>query len=119
MAVLSPTLINVSILAIYGLLSAAMLWYRRGHPWGVIYDRHKEPVAGAVVSLIDLDHPQMSRPPVVTTAAGRYSFLTDKGTYQVSVSQKSEAGGIWPVYSTAPFSQAKHEGHIARDIELP
>jgi hypothetical protein len=119
MAVLAPTGINVAMVIIYLILASAMLWYRRGHPWGVVYSSSRKPVAGAVVNLINLDNPQVARPPVVTTAAGRYAFLTDKGNYQVSVSQKNAGGAIWPVYSTPPLKQTKPQGHVAPDIELP
>jgi hypothetical protein len=104
---------------LYLLLISAMLWYRHRHPWGVIYDHLRQPVAGAIVTLYDLDHPQITRPPVVTTASGRYAFLTDKGKYQLSVAQKNAAGTIWPVVSTPPLKLASNQGHIAQDIQLP
>jgi hypothetical protein len=119
LAVLSPSVINLSIIGIYVLVMAAMLLYRVRHPAGVVYDRNHKPVAGAVVTLFDLQHPQMSRPPVVTTSSGRYAFLTDKGEYQLNVALKNEAGVMWPVTSTPPIEQKSKQGHIAKDITLP
>lgn len=119
MTAFAPTTINLLISGLYILLIGAMLWYRVRHPSGTIYDSDGRPVAGAIITLYDLEHPQMSRPPVVTTSSGRYAFLTDKGNYQLGVARKNQAGVIWPVISTPPIKQTSKQGHIAHDIKLP
>jgi hypothetical protein len=119
MASLSPSIANLLIAGLYMVLVAVMLWYRHRHPWGVIYNHAHQPVAGAVVTLYDLENPQISRPPVVTSASGRYAFLTDKGKYQLGVAIKNAAGTVWPVVSTPPLKQTSSQGHIAQDIQLP
>jgi hypothetical protein len=118
MAAFAPNSINVTIAGLYALLAIGMFWYRQQHPWGVIRDAKHQPLAGAVITLNDINNPLLHRPPVVTTAAGRYAFLVDKGHYQLSIARRRNGGEVWPVAASPVINQTKPQGHIARNITV-
>lgn len=115
---LQPHLTNLLLAGLYLVVGWLLLRGGRRRAWGVIYNKHQQPVSNAVISLINIDSPLVKYPPVVTDGSGRYAFLTSKGNYRVDVALRSQSGQPWPILSTPTIKQNKSEGYIAQDIHL-
>jgi hypothetical protein len=117
MVALYPSWINIAMAACYGFILMVRWWNQQRYPWGVIYDAEHQPVAGAIISLVNRHQPQLRRPPVVTKSSGRYAFLVDRGEYVVQVVRQHQ-GVISPSMTTATIKQKRAKGYIAEDINL-
>ena len=93
-------------------------WLQRlRSPWGTVYNQQGQPIAGAAVSLADVNNPLVKRPPVVTNSNGRYAFLVDKGRYQLNVALKS--GETYSAPTPGPVVEIKsNHGHITTDLTV-
>lgn len=97
MTLLAASPFNLAVAALYLVLIGLRLYRRWQSPWGVIYDSSHRPIAAAAVHLINLENPLAKRPPVVTKSSGRYSFLVDRGRYQLQVAIKKSFGYGAPI----------------------
>lgn len=113
----SITILNGIVLAMYIVLIILRWLQKLRSPWGVVYDQQGKPIIGAAVSIIDLDNPEVTRPPVITGNSGRYVFLVEKGRYQLQVAVKSDNKYLTP--SPGPEIEVdKRQGHIAVDLTV-
>jgi len=84
---------------------------KKQRPWGIVYDANsKNPIAFAVVRLFDQGGNMLKQ--AVTDLQGRFSFLADPGTYQLSVEHSD--------YNKAlkNMSILKEDSKIAENIGL-
>ena len=117
MCSLSVTMINVVVLGMYIVLLLLRWLQRLRSPWGTVYNQHGQPIAGAAVSLTNVNNPLVKRPPVVTNSNGRYAFLVDKGQYQLHVALKSEGTYSAPTPGPTVEIKSKH-GHVTTDLTV-
>lgn len=117
MCSLSASLLNIVVLGMYVVLLLLRWLQRLRSPWGTVYDQHGQPIAGAAVSLTNVNNPLVKRPPVVTNSNGRYAFLVEKGSYQLNVALKSGETYSTPTPGPTVEINSKH-GHITTDLTV-
>ncbi len=114
---LSASLVNAIVLGMYLILLGLRWLQRLRSPWGVVYDQYGYPMAGAVVSITNINNPLVKRPPVVTNQSGRYAFLVERGMYQLNVAVNSRDAQSLP--NPGPMVEVKKpQGHIALDLTV-
>ena len=117
MCSVAASLLNIVVLGMYIILLLLRWLQRLRSPWGTVYNQQGQPIAGAAVSLADVNNPLVKRPPVVTNSNGRYAFLVDKGRYQLNVALKS--GETYSAPTPGPVVEIKsNHGHITTDLTV-
>jgi hypothetical protein len=117
MTLFAATSLNLGIMLFYLLLIGLRLLVRWRSPWGVIFDQHNRPIEAAAVSLIDINHPLVKRPPVITNRSGRYAFLVNQGQYRIEVALKNALGYGVPAPGPTVTVSDKH-GTINQDLVI-
>jgi hypothetical protein len=114
---ISPSVLNSLLVCFYAAMLIVRNMFRLRQPWGTIKKKGR-PLEGAIVRLINPAFPQVRRAPVVTKASGRYTFLVDRGEYQLSVEERQSDGTIREVYHSPSIQIKQAHGHINRNVTM-
>lgn len=88
----SPSGILDIIIRVWSLFLYGLGIKKWRHPWGTVYDSEtKEPIVGAVISMLDVDNKVVAKS--VTDTDGRYGFLVEPGFYHISAKKN---GYVFP-----------------------
>jgi hypothetical protein len=81
----TPDTFNKIIFGVFAVITLYIIYCDFYERWGVVSDLEGNPVAGAIVNLINPKAPQFSGRKAVTDKWGRYNFLVSKGLYKLRV----------------------------------
>lgn len=117
-AIMVPSTNNIILASIFTLMLGFRIYSRTHRSWGIIFNKDQKPIKGAIVKLINAKFPRISPKTLVTKESGIYSFLVQRGTYQVVVEQKTAEGAFSQLYKSEDIKFSGEYGSIGRDIIL-
>lgn len=88
-----------NLLELLRFILLGFLRFKKQQPWGIVFDDLlKQPVAGAVVKILDTEF-QKVRETRATDAQGRFGFLVPAGTYYLKASKTGYKDAETPVFN--------------------
>jgi hypothetical protein len=118
----TPDLFNWIIFGLFTAITIYIIYCDIHERWGIVTDSHGNPVAGAIVSLINPNVPKFSGRKSVTDTWGRYNFLVSKGIYRLRVEklQPSQLAGsnTTVLYESPNIEIRKDYDRVSKHISL-